>query len=82
MKEGSGMTFLLVIMSKGSLLLGESGKDEEHSYDIEKLMEQFIGVLCFRSYVISNAKVLQPSQILNGWVIYTEEATNPDFSIA
>ena len=46
-------------------------------------MEQFIGVLCFRSHdVISIAKVLEPFQIVNGWVISTEEATNPDFNIA
>ena len=32
--------------------------------------------------MISNVKVFELSQTLNGWVIYTEEATNPDFSIA
>ena len=70
---------LPAIMSTSILLIGKSRKDWQHSYDIEKLIlekltEQFIGVLCFRSYgVISNVKVLQPSQILNGWVIFTEE---------
>ena len=75
------------MMSTSILLIGKSRKDRHHSYDIEKLIiekltEQFIGVLCFRSYgVISNVKVLLPSQILNGWVIFTEEATNPGFSV-
>ena len=32
--------------------------------------------------MVSNSKVLAPSQILNGWAMYTEEATNPDFSIS
>ena len=42
---------------------------------IEKLTEQFIGVLCFRSHdVRSKVKVLELSLTLNGWVISTEEA--------
>ena len=50
---------------------------------IEQSTEQFIGVLRVQSYnVISKVKVLETSLILNGWVIYTEEATNPDFNIA
>ena len=40
-------------------------------------------VLCFLcNDVTSEAKILEPSQILCGWVSYTEEATNPDFNTA
>ena len=80
--HGGGMTFLPLIMSKESLLLGTSRRGWQYSYDIENLTEQFIGVHCYLCYdVISNAKVLELSQILDGQIIYTEETTNPDVSI-
>ena len=86
--KGSGMPFLPAILSTRILLSERSRKDGQHSCNIEtltieKLAEQYIGVLCFRCYdVISIVKVCEPCQILNGWVMYTEEATNPDFSSA
>ena len=43
---------------------------ERHRELDRELMEQFIGFF-----------LLEPSQILSGWVIYTEEATNSDVSI-
>ena len=50
---------------------------------IERLTEQFIGVLCYWCHdETSKTKVLEPSQNLNGWVLFTDEATNPDFSFA
>ena len=45
--------------------------------------EQVIGVLCFRRCdVIADVKLREASQTLHRWVIYTEKATNPDFSTA
>ena len=50
---------------------------------IEKLTEQFIGVLCIRRHdVRSEVKVLELSLTLNGWVISTEEAKKTGFNVA
>ena len=47
---------------------------------IEKLTEQFIGVLCVKSNdVISKVKVLEPPLIVDDWVMSTEEAANLAF---
>ena len=78
------MTFLPVIMSKGILLLGKFRTRLTVLVRHRELADRETGgVLRSRSYgVISNAKVIEPSQILNGWLMYIEEVINPDISIA
>ena len=86
--KGSGMLFPLMVMSKGSLWSGESRKWLQVWYDvvtlpIEKLTEQFIGVLCVQSYDVHfRVKARNPTLILGGLLLPTKEAVRPDFNIA
>ena len=50
---------------------------------IEKLMEQFIGIPCVRSYDVRfRLKAREPSLILNDLIVYTKEAIKLDVNIA
>ena len=86
--KGSGMILLPLVMSKGSFWNGKSRKWLQVWYDvvtlpIEKLTEQFIGVLCVQSddvHLIVKAR--NPTLFLGGLLLPTKEAVRPDFNIA
>ena len=53
------MVFLPTVLSKGILLSGKCSEEKQIWYDIEtllieKLTEQFVGVLCVQSYDVSS----------------------------
>ena len=77
--RGSVVTFLPLLMSQDILLFEQISK---RLAAVVRHREIENRVLCFRSYdVIVNVKNCESTQILSDGVIYTEEATNRDFSI-
>ena len=61
----------------------ESLREGDKSVSTSRSTERLIGALCSLCYAaISKMKVPELSRIHNGWVLYIEEATRQDFSIA